>query len=144
MVTMSRLELEWRRRRLSLTRIELGRYLMLVSGGVLDHPVSESTIKRWEQGKVPPYDHVPLAEYYDRLDELAAAIDREAYRVCSEIEPVDGVAVLPGFHSDPPFWRMVPKLNGWPYTLWNRGVVAALTRLRRERPDVDYRMGLLG
>lgn len=137
-------EIMWRRRRLGLSRPELGVCLMIVSQGVLKRPVGESTVSKWEHGAGGEYLYVSsstIALWFDRLDALASKVDEIAYCDCLKVSAgPDGVTRLTAFRNDEAFHAAHPSLAPMPCSLWNHGVVEALLRLRRERPDAAYSM----
>lgn len=144
MVVVTGVELSFRRRRLGLTRRDLGVCLGLLSRGKGARAVAERKIARWENTPGPLDTMAPVGAALDRLDVLEDALRaRIADGLRGASPDGDGVVVVPAYEDDASFWAAVPAMEGWPCALWGVGASLALEELRRDRPDVDWRMAFV-
>lgn len=136
-MTFTCIEMETRRRLLGLSQADLGVVLgILVPKDPKDpRPVDQHTVSRWEEGvgnhTEPPYwvqESIP--KVFDRIDEIQRALMRRILPLVESLEP-DGAGVVhvPMYRSDRAFARAMPKMAGWPASMWNNAAVRAVDRL---------------
>ena len=131
------IEMETRRRMLGLSQADLGVILGLLVPKDPDDPkpVGQQTVSRWEEGvnghAAPPYwVQSTLPEVFDRIGEIQEALFRRVLPIVESLKPDgDGVVHVPMYRSDRAFARAVPKMAGWPASLWNNAALRAVDSL---------------
>ena len=131
------IEMETRRRMLGLSQADLGVVLgLIVPKDPSDpRPVSQQTVSRWEEGvdghaEPPRWVQSALPEVFDRVGEIQEALFRRVRPMVEGLKPdADGVVHVPMYRSDRVFARAVPKMAGWPASLWNGAVARAVDSL---------------
>ena len=97
--------------------------------------MGQLTVSRWEEGvnghAAPPYwVQSALPEVFDRIHEIQEALFRRVLPIVESLEAgEDGVVHVPMYRSDRAFARAVPKMAGWPASLWNNAAVRAVDSL---------------
>lgn len=122
---------------LGLSQADLGVILgLLVPKDPADpKPVGQLTVSRWEEGvnghAAPPYwVQSALPEVFDRIHEIQEALFRRVLPIVESLEAgEDGVVHVPMYRSDRAFAWAVPKMAGWPASLWNNAAVRAVDSL---------------
>lgn len=140
------LELETRRRMLGLSQKDLGLCLALIVPKDGDpRPIPQTAVSKWEEG-TPRHPEPPLwvQENMPRvLDVIAGvqdALDRRVESLVDDLEPDgDGLLTVPVYRGYHRFWSDVPKLDGWPYSMWNMAVMRALDSRGRDRFRLEMR-----
>lgn len=131
------IEMETRRRMLGLSQADLGVILgLLVPKDPSDpKPVGQQTISRWEEGvnghEEPPYwVQSALPKVFDRISEIQEALFRRVLPFVESLESgEDGLVHVPMYRSDRAFARALPKMAGWPASLWNSASLRAVDSL---------------
>lgn len=131
------IEMETRRRMLGLSQADLGVILgLLVPKDPSDpKPVGQQTISRWEEGvnghEEPPYwVQSALPKVFDRISEIQEALFRRVLPFVESLESGEGGLVhVPMYRSDRAFARALPKMAGWPASLWNSASLRAVDSL---------------
>ncbi len=122
---------------LGLSQADLGVVLgLLVPKDPSDpKPVGQQTVSRWEEGvdghAAPPWwVQSAMPDVFDRVREIQDALFRRVLPIVESLDADDaGVVHVPMYRSDQAFARAVPKMAGWPASLWNNAVVAAVDSL---------------
>ncbi len=122
---------------LGLSQADLGVVLgLLVPKDPEDpKPVGQQTVSRWEEGvdghTAPPYwVQSAMPGVFDRVREIQDALTGRVLSIVESLDADDsGVVHVPMYRSDQAFARAVPKMAGWPASLWNNAVVAAVDSL---------------
>ena len=136
-MTFTCIELETRRRLLGLSQADLGVCVGLLAPKDPDdpRPVSQHAVSRWEEGvnghEEPPYwVQSALPKVFDRISEIQEALFRRVLPFVESLEASeDGLVHVPMYRSDRDFARAMPKMAGWPASLWNSAALRAVDSL---------------
>lgn len=131
------IEMETRRRMLGLSQADLGVILGLLVPKDPSDPksVGQQTVSRWEEGvnghEEPPYwVQSALPKVFDRISEIQEALFRRVLPFVESLEASeDGLVHVPMYRSDRDFARAMPKMAGWPASLWNSAALRAVDSL---------------
>ncbi|WP_214379707.1 helix-turn-helix domain-containing protein [Bifidobacterium felsineum] len=127
---MNPIELAARRRRLGLSREELGRCIGLVTPMP---PIDRDTVAGWEEGSRMSDDmRLALPGILDLIEERTDLMCDRIRGLVEHSSAVrdDPTVTVTGYTDDETFWHDWPDLQGWPHILWNIAATVAIDEAR--------------
>ncbi|MGR4774349.1 hypothetical protein [Bifidobacterium adolescentis] len=92
-------------------------------------------------GEPPYWVQDALPGILDRIGQVQEALARWTAPFLRGLDPdADGIVHVPTYRSDRAFARALPKMAGWPASLWNNAALRAVDSLDDDR---EYQFDLL-